>query len=208
MSDLKLYFTPALQLLLLTCPILHIGRSLPVQSVPNGPITNSCAFHARLLLWNITEALAQNRLFKGFDCMEHNMELYTETETAAACAPRESTCSGVKALEFDRESCMMNIGKDLLYYSKTLETHQKQSLSPAVLLSLQELMENCFPRSLSKHGQFKEATLDHLNTFEKRVYRCKVLRGFQVRAVTINRVIEYMQSEEQEKMKHAVMQDD
>ncbi|XP_071374643.1 interleukin-12 subunit alpha [Centroberyx affinis] len=200
MANTKLYSTPALLLLVLTCPLWQVSQSSPVQPMRKGQVTDSCVFYAQSLLWNITDALTQNNLFKGIDCMAQSVELNMESRTASVCAPEESTCSGVTKSEFDQESCLTNIGEDLLYYSNLLgaQPDPEHLLSPTVLFSLRELMENCFAWSLSKDSALNEAP-DRPSTYEERLHLCKVLKGFQVRTITINRVIGYINSGEHNK---------
>lgn len=44
---------------------------------------------------------------------------------------------------------------------------------------------------------FFKAAADRPSTFDERLRLCKVLKGFQVRTITINRVIAYMNSGDQ-----------
>ncbi|XP_044222899.1 interleukin-12 subunit alpha, partial [Thunnus albacares] len=189
-------FTPALLLLVLSCPVWQVSQSLPVK----GPMTDSCVIYARTLLENITDTLMQNNLFTGIDCTKQSVELHMETNTPFVCAPKEPTCSGMAKSEFDQDSCLKSIGKDLQYYYKFLAAQPDPDtlLSRTVLFSLKELMENCFTWSLSADLASRKAS-DKLSTYDERLSLCKVLKGFQVRTITINRVIGYMNSGEHTK---------
>uniref|UniRef100_A0A8D3DYU8 Interleukin 12A n=1 Tax=Scophthalmus maximus TaxID=52904 RepID=A0A8D3DYU8_SCOMX len=182
-STMQLYVAPALLLLVLSCPLWQVSKSLPMMS--RGPMTDSCASHARTLLQNITGALTQNNLFSGINCSKQSVELNLETNTPSVCAPKESTCTGIKKSEFD-ESCLKNIGEDLHHYYKFLvaQPDPDSLLGPTVLFSLREFME---------------AAADGTSTYDERLSLCKVLKGFQVRTITINRVIGYMISGEHTK---------
>ncbi|XP_028988421.1 interleukin-12 subunit alpha [Betta splendens] len=186
----KLYFTPTLLLLLLA---LSSARSVPVTS--RGPGAG-CVFHARSLLGNITAALTQSDLFNGINCTTQSVELYMETNTTAVCAPRGSMCTGFTVSEFSEESCMTSIGKDLLHYYNILsdQPDPDSKLGETVLFSLRELMQNCFgwTRPTDLTSKQAAATRD----FDGRLTLCKVLRGFQVRSVTINRALGYINSGE------------
>uniref|UniRef100_A0A3B5ACZ0 Interleukin-12 subunit alpha n=1 Tax=Stegastes partitus TaxID=144197 RepID=A0A3B5ACZ0_9TELE len=187
MPLVKLYSTPALLLLLvLTCSVWEVSRSLPVKG--KEPMTDSCVLNAQTLLRSITD----RNLFSGIDCMMLNMELNTETSTPSVCAPKGSKCSGSNKLEFDQDSCMMNMKKDLNHYYRFLAAHPDPDslLGPTVLLSLRELME------VGHDRQSLLAAAGRGSTYEERLSLCKVLKGFQVRAITINRVIGYMTSGE------------
>ncbi|XP_070774878.1 interleukin-12 subunit alpha-like [Enoplosus armatus] len=198
MPFVNLYFAPALLLLVLACP--QVSHSLPVTS--KEPMNDSCVLYAWTLLHNITNALTQKNLFRGFDCAEQSMELNMETNTASVCSPQESTCSGIVKSKFDRESCLTNIGEDLHHYYKFLASQPDPDslLGPTVLSSLRELMENCFRWSLPTDVASEEAAAElHQSTFDGRLSLCKVLKGFHVRTITINRVIVYMNSAEHTK---------
>uniref|UniRef100_A0AAT9JIS0 Interleukin-12 subunit alpha n=1 Tax=Amphiprion clarkii TaxID=80970 RepID=A0AAT9JIS0_AMPCL len=202
MPLVKLYSTPALLLLVLTCSVWELSQSLPVKG--KEPMTDSCVLYAQTLLRSITEVLhnstdAQRNLFSGIDCMTQNMELNMETNTPSVCFPKGSTCSGITQHEFDEDSCMTDMKKDLNHYYKFLAAHSDPDslLGQTVLPSLRELMENCFQLPLP--GEVKEAAAGRPSTYDERLNLCKVLKGFQVRTITINRVIGYMNSDEHTK---------
>ncbi|CAG5896733.1 unnamed protein product [Menidia menidia] len=161
MPLIKLYFTSVLLLLVLSCPMWQVGQCLPVMG--KGPLSDSCASQAWMLLQNITDALGQTQLF-----CEQNVELNMLTNTPSVCTPQES--------------CVANIEKDLNHYYKFLAAQPDPEglLGSTVLLSLTELMQ---------------APVNDGNTYVERLNLCKVLRGFQVRTVTINRAISYMKSD-------------
>uniref|UniRef100_A0A8C2ZYG8 Interleukin 12A n=1 Tax=Cyclopterus lumpus TaxID=8103 RepID=A0A8C2ZYG8_CYCLU len=175
-------FTPALLLLVLTCA--QVSQSVPVMS--KGPLTESCVLHAQALLQNITETLTQNQLFTGIDCTKESVELNMETKTPSVCAPKESTCAGVVKATFDQESCLTNIGEDLHHYYNFLDAQPNPDnrLALTVLFSLREIMEAATVRP---------------SPYDERLHLCKVLKGFQVRSVTINRALAYMNSGEHTK---------
>ncbi|XP_060939588.1 interleukin-12 subunit alpha [Limanda limanda] len=190
----KLYIPAALLLLVLSCPLWHVGQSLPMMG--KGPVTDSCVSHARTLLLNITDVLAQD-LFNGTECSKRGVELNMATDTPSVCAPKGSTCTGTTKAEFDQKSCLENIGEDLRHYYKFLAAHPKGLLELTVQLRV--LMENCFPWSLSTDLASKQAPTDSPSTFDERLSLCKVLKGFHVRTITINRALGYMNSGEHTK---------
>ncbi|MEQ2224572.1 hypothetical protein ILYODFUR_008926 [Ilyodon furcidens] len=192
MTLMKLYFTPVLLLLAFSCPVWVVSRSLPVTD--KGQMNNSCVSYARMLLENITNALKQPNLFSGINCTSQNMELNLETRTPTVCSPQGSTCSGITTSAFDQESCIMDIGRDLSHFYKFLSAQPDPDrlLGSSVLYSLRELMENCFTSSLPTHLISNEALVKVSNHFDERLNLCKVMKGFQVRTITINRAIRYM----------------
>ncbi|XP_014855617.1 PREDICTED: uncharacterized protein LOC106925686 [Poecilia mexicana] len=196
MPLMKLSFTPVLLLLALSCPAWVVSRSLPLT--PSGQMTDSCVFYARMLLENVTNLLAPDdptRMFSGMNCTRHNMQLNLKTNTSTVCSPQGSVCSGETTSAFDRESCLKDIGTDLSYYYNVLSSQPDSdgTLGSSVLLPLRELMENCFSSSLTDLSS-KEASVDHSSTngFNQRKLLCKIMKGFHVRTITINRAIGYM----------------
>ncbi|KAG7525277.1 interleukin-12 subunit alpha-like [Solea senegalensis] len=194
MPLIKPYFTPALVLLVFSSSLWHVAQPLPMKS--EGLITESCVLYANTLLQNITFALTQNNLFSGIDCSKQSVELNTETNTPSVCAPKGSTCSGITTTVFDQESCLKNIVQDLDHYYKFLASHLDSNnlLKTTVLFSLREFMENCFTRSAFTDLTLKQDVEDHPSTYDERLSLCKVLKGFQIRTITINRVVGYVHS--------------
>ncbi|XP_054452701.1 interleukin-12 subunit alpha-like [Anoplopoma fimbria] len=188
MPLIKLYFTPALLLLVLTCP--QVSQSVPV--------TETCVLNVQTLLHNITDILTQNKLFSGINCSKQSVELNMETNTPSVCSPKESTCSGIIKSEFDQESCLTSIGEDLNYYYKFLaaQPDPERLLAQTDLFRLRDIMENCFTMSLPTDLASKEAAAERPSTYDERLTLCKVLKGFQIRTITINRAIAYMNSGE------------
>ncbi|XP_068427583.1 interleukin-12 subunit alpha [Clinocottus analis] len=180
-------FPRALLLLVLTCP--QVSRSVPVRT--DAALPESCVSYAQTLLHNITDTLIQNKLFSGIDCTAQSVELNTDTDTPSACAPKESTCSGKVKSTFDQESCLFNIGEDLRHYYKFLVA-QPEADSRLLLSGLTEIMKNCFPRSLTAELASREAAAERPSSYDERLSLCKVLKGFQVRSITMSRAIAYM----------------
>uniref|UniRef100_A0A672J073 Interleukin-12 subunit alpha n=1 Tax=Salarias fasciatus TaxID=181472 RepID=A0A672J073_SALFA len=188
-------FTPALLLLLL--PPLALAHPLGQPATIKEPATDSCLLYAQNLLHNITAALAQKDLFNGFSCSGKNMELNDETRTAAVCAPKGSTCSGRTDSKFDQDSCVTEIGKDLTHYYRFFTAQPNNIfLSEKVLPGLGELMTYIFLLPTELMCVSFKAAADAASSYDKRLKLCKVLRGFQVRLITINRALGYMKSGE------------
>uniref|UniRef100_A0A3Q2CPB5 Interleukin 12A n=1 Tax=Cyprinodon variegatus TaxID=28743 RepID=A0A3Q2CPB5_CYPVA len=172
-----LYLTPTLLLLALCCSLWEVSHSMPVNN--NKGETVSCVFYARTLLENITDLLMQPQLFSGINCTRQNMELISETNTPTVCSPTNSTCSGIITPAFDKDKCVKDMGNDLIHYYRYLSAQPDPDsiIGPSVLHSLRELMEALVERS---------------SNYNERLSLCKVLKGFQVRTVTINRAISYL----------------
>ncbi|XP_067331439.1 interleukin-12 subunit alpha-like [Channa argus] len=180
-------------LLVLSCSLWQVSQAAPV--VNEGSITDACVLKAWTLLQNITHALTQRNLFRGIDCTKQSLELNVKTNTESVCAPTKSTCFGAAESKFNQESCLTNIGEDLLHYYKFLATQPDPNsiLGPTVLLSLRELMENCFSWTWPTDVATEPASA-HPSSYNERLSLCKVLKGFHLRTITINRVMGYMNS--------------
>ncbi|KAF7222609.1 interleukin-12 subunit alpha-like [Nothobranchius furzeri] len=181
----------ALLLLVLECPVA-VSRALP--AVGQEGMRDFCVLNARALLRNITSALTQAELFSGIDCTRQNMEVNLNTDTPSVCSPKDSNCSRSTKSDFDQASCLTNIGNDLTHYYTFLyaQPDPDHVLGSSVLQSLRELMETCFKGSVPT--ELKKAAADHSSTYSERLNLCKVMRGFHVRTITINRAIGYMNS--------------
>ncbi|XP_038145177.1 uncharacterized protein LOC119786140 [Cyprinodon tularosa] len=192
MALLKLYLTPTLLLLALCCSLWEVSHSMPVNN--NKGETDSCVFYARTLLENITDLLMQPQLFSGINCTRQNMELISETNTPTVCSPTNSTCSGIITPAFDKDKCVKDMGNDLIHYYRYLSAQPDPDsiIGPSVLHSLRELMENCFKLSPPESSTSNQAVVERSSNYNERLSLCKVLKGFQVRTVTINRAISYL----------------
>ncbi|KAF3858316.1 hypothetical protein F7725_011517 [Dissostichus mawsoni] len=168
-------------LLVLTCS--QVSQSLPLMV--KGTVTDSLVFSSQILLHKITDALTKDELFSGINCSQEMVKLNNETETPSVCAPKGSKCSGINKTEFDQDLCLENIGKDLHHYFTFLAAQSDpDKLIDPTLSGLRELMQDASENSSS---------------FDKKLNLCKVLKGFQVRSITINRVLSYMNSGEHTK---------
>uniref|UniRef100_A0A3Q2DXW8 Interleukin 12A n=1 Tax=Cyprinodon variegatus TaxID=28743 RepID=A0A3Q2DXW8_CYPVA len=175
------HLTPTLLLLALCCSLWEVSHSMPVNN--NKGETVSCVFYARTLLENITDLLMQPQLFSGINCTRQNMELISETNTPTVCSPTNSTCSGIITPAFDKDKCVKDMGNDLIHYYRYLSAQPDPDsiIGPSVLHSLREsFLIN------------RTALVERSSNYNERLSLCKVLKGFQVRTVTINRAISYL----------------
>uniref|UniRef100_A0A8C6PAL1 Interleukin-12 subunit alpha-like n=1 Tax=Nothobranchius furzeri TaxID=105023 RepID=A0A8C6PAL1_NOTFU len=183
---IKLFSISALLLLVLECPVA-VSRALP--AVGQEGMRDFCVLNARALLRNITSALTQHLLYST------NFNVNKTFESFCSCS-----CSKMVQLtksDFDQASCLTNIGNDLTHYYTFLyaQPDPDHVLGSSVLQSLRELMETCFKGSVpTELKKVKMAAADHSSTYSERLNLCKVMRGFHVRTITINRAIGYMNS--------------
>ncbi|KAG7457036.1 hypothetical protein MATL_G00242230 [Megalops atlanticus] len=167
----------------------HVGRdSLNMEK---------CVSYSRALLDNVREALRPGDLFRGINCTEQNMELNTRTKTVSACEPRSrqhSSCPGYRGTKFNQRECLLNIMEDLQYYRSVLLAYPGHAQGSTLVSVIDELMEHCFTSSAPNGASAIMASPGPGNTFDERLKLCRVLKGFQVRAITINRVMGYIAS--------------
>uniref|UniRef100_H3C7F8 Interleukin-12 subunit alpha n=1 Tax=Tetraodon nigroviridis TaxID=99883 RepID=H3C7F8_TETNG len=190
------YLSSAALLLMFTCPLWQLSQALPLTD--GGPVSDQCVLQAQMFLRNITETLSKKELFSGIDCTKQSMEFNRESQTATVCTPKGLTCSGTTQSEFNKISCLKNIREDLHYYYSFLSAQPDADrlLHTTVLASLRELMQQkCFVWEFRKLEE-KNVAGNHQSSYDERLKLCIVLRGFQVRIVTINRAVQYMNAGE------------
>ncbi|KAG1958820.1 interleukin-12 subunit alpha-like [Pimephales promelas] len=150
----------------------------------------TCNALARSLLWNVSAVLAMDHLFSGFDCTQQNAKVHLRTQTVATCTPQNADCARSTVLNIDENECLKRILEDLLYYRETFQAYSNPELK-TVVRSIDDLMQNCFSVSVMDKSP-AEVLMDHQNSFQERLKLCKVLKGFNLRTITINRVFNYI----------------
>ncbi|ROK87090.1 hypothetical protein DPX16_10230 [Anabarilius grahami] len=123
----------------------------------------TCNAFARSLLWNVSAVLEMDHLFSGFDCTQQNAEVHIRKQTVSACTPQNE--------------CLQKILEDLHYYRETFRAYSNSELTKTVVRSIDDLMQE---------------SMDYQKSFKERLQLCKVLKGFNRRAITINRVFNYI----------------
>ncbi|XP_026792314.1 interleukin-12 subunit alpha [Pangasianodon hypophthalmus] len=140
----------------------------------------------------------QDQLFRGLNCTEQSPELRTSTSTLSACTPQNSICFKVTDFTFDQDECLQSVLEDLRYYWAMFKSYRDPDriLEHSVLRSIENLMQSCFSATLLDGGQV-QISVNNENSFERRLKLCKVLKGFQIRTITINRVLNHIVSSSQ-----------
>ncbi|XP_043078024.1 uncharacterized protein zmp:0000001127 isoform X2 [Puntigrus tetrazona] len=156
-------------------------------------LTGTCNALARSLLRDVSAVLETEHLFSGFDCTQQNPEVHIRTQMVSACTPQNSNCAHSAVLNIDENECLQRILEDLHYYRETFRAYSSPELDKSVVRSIDELMQNCFSVSATDNSPAKES-MDHQKSFQERLQLCKVLKGFNLRTITINRVFNYMMS--------------
>uniref|UniRef100_A0A8C1Y5S3 Interleukin-12 subunit alpha n=1 Tax=Cyprinus carpio TaxID=7962 RepID=A0A8C1Y5S3_CYPCA len=156
-------------------------------------LTGKCNELARSLLWNVSAVLEMDHLFSGFDCSQQNAEVHLRRQTVSACTPQNSNCAHSAVLNIDENECLQRILEDLHYYRETLRAYSNPELTNSVVWSIDDLLQNCFSVSVMDISPAK-VSVDHQKSFQERLQLCKVLKGFNLRTITINRVFNYILS--------------
>ncbi|XP_065122144.1 interleukin-12 subunit alpha [Paramisgurnus dabryanus] len=150
-----------------------------------------CKEVARSLLSVVSGALAMDHLFVGFNCTQQNAEVHVRTKTMSACTSHSADCLHSSVLNIDENECLQRILEDLHYYWETFTVYANSDLSKTVVRSIDDVMQNCFAVSAMDNSELR-VSMDHPKSFQERLQLCKVLKGFHLRAITINRVFNYI----------------
>ncbi|XP_054901548.1 interleukin-12 subunit alpha [Poeciliopsis prolifica] len=177
------------------------GLPLP----PSANNSAQCASLFRSLLLSVKEVLKSEDLC--FSLIKSSEMPLRSSETVRTCSPASTQSSGCSTLinsSFSENECVMNIMRDLAYYRTAIETYLKTPLhrpeTEIPLLSptlgiIRDLRENCSPKETGEHNPSEDAPGRWGNTsYANRQKMCKMMRGFHVRAITINRAVGYISS--------------
>uniref|UniRef100_A0A3B3RZP1 Interleukin-12 subunit alpha n=3 Tax=Paramormyrops kingsleyae TaxID=1676925 RepID=A0A3B3RZP1_9TELE len=161
-----------------------------------------CATFSRALLWNVTEVMALDSVFKGINCSEQRIKMNTSNSTVSACLPSEvqmgTGCAGFQNSNLDQKECLRNVVADLEHYKELLQKYADPTLDSTVVRAISDLTEHCFSASPTNPSTLKNSDFrDH--TFDERLQMCKILKGFQVRAITISRILSYISADTSKK---------
>ncbi|XP_041851214.1 interleukin-12 subunit alpha [Melanotaenia boesemani] len=201
MTSFHFYFSVCLLL-----PTLNWRTSTGLP-VPNLSADNkNCASLFKSLLLNVAELLSSEDLCHGL--IPSNEMTMWSSDTVQACAPnltQNSSCMMQRNSSFSESECLRSIIKDLAYYKASIQ-HYLQSdlnmrdkevplLTPTVEI-IEALIKNC---SLMANGEnsFSETVAANMwkeDSYKNRQKMCKMMRGFHVRAITINRAMGYISS--------------
>ncbi|KAJ8378686.1 hypothetical protein AAFF_G00237350 [Aldrovandia affinis] len=200
LQNVKLCFAPWLLALsvALACHLCDVSVGSPVTAPARRDALNMehCVSHARALLWNVTDALTQDdNLFSGFNCTEQSLEVNTQTRTVSACEPNPrqgASCPGLRDTSFDKSECLKNVRQDLQYYRSVFLAYVDHPLGSTLVKTIDDLTQHCFTSSAPEDFSMTEVLPVSGNTFKERLHLCKVLKGFRVRTITINRIMSYI----------------
>uniref|UniRef100_A0A8C6NMW4 Interleukin-12 subunit alpha n=1 Tax=Nothobranchius furzeri TaxID=105023 RepID=A0A8C6NMW4_NOTFU len=181
------------------------STGLPLPS----PSTNEDVFCTSLfktLLTSITDLLKTEELCHSL--ITSNEVTVPSVKTVQSCTPtmtRNSSCMMPSDLSFSESDCRRNIMKDLAYYGAAIHSylqsplHMPEKEAPplnSILRVIQTLRTSC--SSTANRGtdssEVEASGLWQGDSFTNRQKMCKMMRGFHVRTITINRAMGYISS--------------
>ncbi|XP_019358641.1 PREDICTED: interleukin-12 subunit alpha, partial [Gavialis gangeticus] len=130
----------------------------------------------------------------GFECTLEEVDLEDITKnqfnTIKACiseASETGNCEVLEKADFDETKCLKGISEDLKLYKGEFRSFSNQKILDAIDQMMQALNINSVsvPQPASNTGS---------PSFKDRLRLCSVLQAFLIRAMTINRMINYLNS--------------
>ncbi|XP_057695603.1 interleukin-12 subunit alpha [Corythoichthys intestinalis] len=185
----------------------HTTTSMPVHNHLSTDKFLKCSPLFRSLLTNISGLVIKSEIM-CYGIPSSNANVSSTAETAQACAPnmqQSLTCMAQRNTSFNESGCVMSIMKDVTYYDALIQSYLKLDHRSAeeekLLNSTLKIIHNlktCFTEERGNRG-LNSAWEDvpHMwerDSFKDRHAMCAIMRGFQIRAVTINRAIGYISS--------------
>ncbi|XP_076591351.1 interleukin-12 subunit alpha [Chaetodon auriga] len=202
MAIFNFYFASCVLLLTLSW---RTSTAAPVSTL-SAERCEHCSLLFKSLLLNVTELLNSDVLCFGI--ASDKVALRGSAETVAACAPiltQNSGCMMQTKSSFSESECLKNIMEDLAHYAAAFQSYLNSTLrSPeeeVALLSptlgiIQSLRKNCslMPNGENDSSEKDAAQMWGNDTYSNRQEMCKMMRGFYVRTITINRAMGYISS--------------
>ncbi|XP_050921369.1 interleukin-12 subunit alpha [Lates calcarifer] len=195
MANFNFYFVSCLLLLTLSW---RTSTGVPLHT-PDAEKCAQCSEHFKTLLQNIKGLLNNVRSDK--------VVIGSTAETSLACAPtltQTSGCMMQRNSSFSESECLRNIMKDLVFYEAAIKSYIKSPLrSPQEevppLEQILEIIGSLKKCSLMLNGESNTSEEDvaqmwGTDTFNNRQEMHKIMRGFYVRTITINRAMGYISS--------------
>ncbi|XP_071377094.1 interleukin-12 subunit alpha [Centroberyx affinis] len=202
MANFNLYFTSC-ALLLAVCWRASTGIPVPTPLSLSAEKCALCSTLSKALLQNITQLLNNEELFHGVRCPDQTV-VNNKAETALTCAPiltQISSCTAQNISPFSESKCLEKIMKDLAYYAAVIQSYQLITATEAALLDptleiIQRLLEKCFlmPAGERESSEENVSQMWGNESYNNRLEMCKVMKGFHIRTITINRAMGYISS--------------
>uniref|UniRef100_A0A2K5S016 Interleukin-12 subunit alpha n=1 Tax=Cebus imitator TaxID=2715852 RepID=A0A2K5S016_CEBIM len=190
-------------LVLLDC--LSLARNLPVATP--GPRMFPCLHHSQTLLRAVSNMLQKARqTLKFYPCTseetDHEDITKDKTSTVEACLPLELTkngsCLASRKTSFMMALCLSSIYEDLKMYqlefkamnAKLLMDPKRQIfLDQNMLAVIDKLMQAL---NFNSETAPQKSSLEEPDFYRTKTKLCILLHAFRIRAVTIDRVMSYL----------------
>uniref|UniRef100_A0A669CE74 Interleukin 12a n=1 Tax=Oreochromis niloticus TaxID=8128 RepID=A0A669CE74_ORENI len=146
-----------------------------------------CADFYKMLLLNISNALDSIYLTDGIQ--SEKIEMRSTGDTVLACAPtltQNLGCVTQRNSSFSESECLKNIKMDLLYYHEAIASYLRGPLKngPEEIRLLSPIIET----------SRLQGEIWGNDSYSNRLEMNKMMKGFHIRAITINRAIGYISS--------------
>uniref|UniRef100_A0A8C3JAR8 Interleukin-12 subunit alpha n=1 Tax=Calidris pygmaea TaxID=425635 RepID=A0A8C3JAR8_9CHAR len=188
-----------LPILCLALALLPTARALPPPPPPRHRLAEGLS-RSREMLEAADASLHRLKELNtlGFECILEEIDLEDITKnqinTIKACIsedPGTGNCSVLERSTFDTSKCLQGIYEDLNAYRAELKDFNDQK----VLATIDEMMKvRLGPYSIAPQPSAGAG----LSSFKARMKLCSILHAFRIRTVTINRVMNYLNSPETE----------
>ncbi|XP_069721065.1 interleukin-12 subunit alpha [Phaenicophaeus curvirostris] len=188
------YCGALLPALCLALALLPPGRARPPPPPAHGNPAALSAPRGMLEAASASLRRLQNSSILGFECTLEEVDLEDITKnrinTIKACTsedPETGNCPVLEKSTFDMSKCLQGICEDLNAYRAELRNLNDQE----VLEAIDEMMKalNSSTKSISQ----LPAGAGPLS-FKERMRLCSILHAFRIRTVTINRMMNYLNS--------------
>ncbi|XP_021566985.1 interleukin-12 subunit alpha isoform X2 [Carlito syrichta] len=196
--------------LLLVATLVLLGHLSVARNLPGatpGPGMFQCLHHSQNLLRAVGSMLQKTRqILEFYSCtseeIDHEDITKDKTSTVKACLPLELTkngsCLASRKTSFMMTLCLNSIYEDLKMYQvefKAINTNllkdpkRQISLDENMLSVIDELMQ-----ALSFNSETAPQNLSHEEPdfYKTKIKLCILLHAFRIRAVTIDRVMNYL----------------
>uniref|UniRef100_A0A8C3VWT8 Interleukin-12 subunit alpha n=1 Tax=Catagonus wagneri TaxID=51154 RepID=A0A8C3VWT8_9CETA len=186
---------------------LSLARSLPVTTA--GPGMFQCLNHSQNLLKAVSNTLQKaKQTLEFYSCsseeIDHEDITKDKTSTVEACLPLELATSGnclaSGKTSFMTTLCLSSIYEDLKMYhvefqamnSKLLMDPKRQIfLDQDMLTAITELMQAL---NFNSETVPQKPSLEEPDFYKTKIKLCILLHAFRIRAVTIDRMMSYLNS--------------
>ncbi|XP_016383601.1 interleukin-12 subunit alpha-like [Sinocyclocheilus rhinocerous] len=172
------------------CAVFCVFVALALGSpVPPNTQQCECSAAARSLLSSLSHIM---------------QKMIPHTLTASVCQPSGSahnvSCSSHRRSSFSETECLRNIRADLSYYDVMLSSYRPSETDLSPVKTATKGLMNCLNENCeAADGEFPQWRVWSGSSFDDRLSLCKTLKGFHIRAITVNRALGYIGSGEHRK---------